>query len=81
MLSRGKRSSLFSLSVIDKGKKVFNTDTSSRNKGTTHPDDNAKVQRSLAVCGQFHKLFTGVTYSPSKISCTVHCMQAPMQYF
>ncbi len=29
--------------------------------------------------GQFQKLFTCVAYSPSKISCTAHCMHAPMQ--
>jgi hypothetical protein len=29
--------------------------------------------------GQFHKNITGVTNSPSKISCTIHCMHAPMQ--
>jgi hypothetical protein len=29
----------------------------------------------IKICGQFHEHFTSVTYSSSKISCAVHCMQ------
>ncbi len=33
------------------------------------------------TCGQFGKQFNRVTYSPSKISCTVQCAHASMHYF
>jgi hypothetical protein len=35
----------------------------------------------MDTCCLVYKHFTPVTYSPSKISCAVHCMHAPMQCF
>jgi len=36
---------------------------------------------NIDTCGQFHNHFMHVSYSPSKISCAVHCMHAFMQCF
>jgi hypothetical protein len=36
---------------------------------------------TLVFFGQFHKPFTLVTYSLSKIRCTIHCMHFPIKCF
>jgi hypothetical protein len=36
---------------------------------------------TLVFFGQFHKHFTLVTYSLSKIRCTIHCKHFPIQCF
>jgi hypothetical protein len=36
---------------------------------------------NIGTCGQFNKHFTSVTYGPSKVSCTVHSNQAPIQCY
>jgi hypothetical protein len=35
----------------------------------------------LDTCGHFQKHFMGIIYSLSKLSRTIHCMQAPKKYF
>ncbi len=43
--------------------------------------DEGKACYSFDTCGQFHKHFTLVTYSLSKIKCTIHCVHFPIKCF